>query len=165
MSREVPRAMRGHIDYRVKAPKKTWVCRDGYRLMNRIVSMYWDNIDRRVVDAQRRVFEHFGFSIDQQERTGWGHGAFLDEYMAGLGEDDVVLLMDIDCFPLNREIVDKAFAAAREGRLFGCAQSSNHIDPTACSRHRCFLPYLAAHGTALAAQASKQTNRTTCLRS
>jgi hypothetical protein len=97
--------------------------------MNRIVSMYWDNIDRRVVDAQRRVFEHFGFSIDQQERTGWDHWAFLDEYMAGLGEDDVALLMDIDCFPLNREIVDKAFAAAREGRLFGCAQSSNHIDP------------------------------------
>ncbi len=97
--------------------------------MNRIVSMYWDNIDRRVVDAQRRVFDHFGLSIDQQERTGANHGDFLDEYMEGLGEDDVALLMDVDCFPLNREIVDKAFGAAREGRIFGCAQSSNHIDP------------------------------------
>lgn len=97
--------------------------------MNCIVAMYWDNIDRRVVDAQRRVFEHFGYAIDQQERTGASHGAFLDDYMARLGEDDVALLMDIDCFPLNCEIVDEAFAAARDGRIFGCAQSSNHIDP------------------------------------
>lgn len=97
--------------------------------MDRIVSMYWDNIDRRVVDAQRRVFDHFGFAIDQRERSGVNHGDFLDSFMAELGEDDVALLMDIDCFPLNREIVDTAFAAARQGKIFGCAQSSNHIDP------------------------------------
>jgi hypothetical protein len=97
--------------------------------MNRIISMYWDNVDRRVIDAQRRVFEHFGLSIDQRERTLVDHGDFLDAFMTELGEDDVALLMDIDCFPLNREIVDRAFAAAREGRIFGCAQSSNHIDP------------------------------------
>jgi hypothetical protein len=36
--------------------------------------------------------------------------------------------MDIDCFPLNREIVDRAFAAARAGRIFGCAQSTSHVD-------------------------------------
>ena len=49
--------------------------------------------------------------------------------MAELAEDDVALLVDIDCFPLNRDIVERAFAAAREGRIFGCAQSTNHIDP------------------------------------
>lgn len=97
--------------------------------MDHIVSMYWDNVDHRVVSAQRRVLEHFDLQIDQCERTGVQPGDFLDEFMAGLGENDVALLMDIDCFPLNREIVDQAFAAAREGRLFGCAQSSNHIDP------------------------------------
>lgn len=97
--------------------------------MDRIISMYWDNIDPRVVDAQRRVFEHFGLSIEQRERTGVGHGDFLDSFMAELGGDDVALLMDIDCFPMNREIVDRAFAAAREGKIFGCAQSTNHIDP------------------------------------
>ncbi len=91
--------------------------------------MYWDNIDPRVVEAQRRVFAHFGYPIEQLERTGQNHGDFLDAYMAGLGPDDVALLMDIDCFPLNGEIVAKAFAAAREGRIFGCAQATNHIDP------------------------------------
>ena len=97
--------------------------------MDRIVSLYWNNIDPRIVDAQRRVFAHFGLAIDQRERTGVQHGDFLDAYMADLGEDDVALIVDIDCFPLNRDVVDRAFAAAREGRIFGCAQSTNHIDP------------------------------------
>jgi hypothetical protein len=97
--------------------------------MDRIVALYWDNIDPRVITAQRDVFAHFGFQIDQRERTGVNHGDFLDAYMAELADDDVALLTDIDCFPLNGEIVERAFAAAREGAIFGCAQSSNHIDP------------------------------------
>jgi hypothetical protein len=97
--------------------------------MDRIVSLYWDNIDPRVVSTQRAVFAHFGFQIDQRERTGLGHGDFLDAFMAEIGAEDCALLTDIDCFPLNREIVEQAFAAARAGRIFGCAQSTNHVDP------------------------------------
>ena len=97
--------------------------------MDRIVSLYWDNIDPRIIRAQRDVFAHFGFDIDQRERTGLNHGDFLDGYMTEIAEDDIALLMDIDCFPLNREIVDRAFAAARAGRIFGCAQSMSHVDP------------------------------------
>ncbi|MDE3174643.1 MAG: hypothetical protein KGM15_00850 [Pseudomonadota bacterium] len=97
--------------------------------MDRIVALYWDNIDPRIVKAQAEVFAHFGYAIDQRERTGLNHGDFLDAYMAELGADDVALLMDIDCFPLNREIVERAFAAARAGGIFGCAQSAGHIDP------------------------------------
>ena len=37
--------------------------------MDRIVALYWDNIDPRVVKAQRDVFAHFGYSVDQRERT------------------------------------------------------------------------------------------------
>ncbi len=97
--------------------------------MNRIVALYWDNVDPRIVAAQRQVFAHFGYEIDQRERTGVDHGDFLDAYMAEIGEDDVALLTDIDCFPTNGEIVARAFAAASEGHIFGCAQSANHIDP------------------------------------
>ena len=97
--------------------------------MDRIVSLYWDNIDPRVVATQRAVFSHLGLVIDQREHTRLDHGDFLDGYMAEIGEDDVALLVDIDCFPLNREIVERAFAAARAGRIFGCAQSTGHVDP------------------------------------
>lgn len=97
--------------------------------MNRIVSLYWDNIDPRIVAAQRDVFAHFGYHVEQRERTGVNHADFLDGFMGELGPDDVALLTDIDCFPLNREIVERAFARARAGAIFGCAQSTNHIDP------------------------------------
>ncbi len=97
--------------------------------MDRIVALYWDNIDPRIVKAQRDVFAHFGYAIDQRERTRVSHADFLDAYMAEIGADDVALLTDIDCFPLNGEIVARAFTAAREGRIFGCAQSTNHVDP------------------------------------
>jgi hypothetical protein len=97
--------------------------------MDRIVSFYWDNIDRRIVEAQRRVFAHFGLAIDQRERTGLQHADLLDAYMLEIAEDDVALLVDIDCFPLNRAVVDRAFAAAREGHIFGCAQARSGIDP------------------------------------
>ena len=95
----------------------------------RIVTLYWDNVDPRIVAAQRAVFAHFGYAIDQRERTGVNHGDFLDGYMAELGEDDVALLTDVDCFPLNREVVARALAAARDGAIFGCAQATNHVDP------------------------------------
>ena len=98
-------------------------------MSDRIAALYWDNVDTRVVAAQKRVLAHFGLNIDQRERTKLDHGVFLDSYMLELDEDDVALFLDIDCFPLNREIVDKAFDAARAGRIFGCAQSANHIDP------------------------------------
>jgi hypothetical protein len=97
--------------------------------MDRIVALYWDNIDPRIVKAQREVFAHFGYSVEQREKTGTNHADFLDAFMAELEDGDVALLTDIDCFPLNREIVARAFAAAREGRIFGCAQSTNHVDP------------------------------------
>jgi hypothetical protein len=97
--------------------------------LNRIVSLYWDNIDPRVVETQRAVFAHFGFTIEQREQTGVGHGDFLDAFMRELNDEDIALFVDIDCFPLNRAIVEQAIAAARAGRLFGCAQSTNHIDP------------------------------------
>ncbi len=91
--------------------------------MNRIVSLYWNNIDPCVVATQRDVFSHFGLEIAQREQTGVNHGDFLDACMTEAGEDDIVLMVDIDCFPLNREIVDRAFQAASEGRIFGCAQT------------------------------------------
>ena len=53
--------------------------------------MYWDNIDARVVETQRRVFAHFGLSIAQLERTGLAHGDFLDGFMAEIGEEDFAL--------------------------------------------------------------------------
>ena len=60
----------------------------------KIISMYWNNIDPRIVKAQAAVFAHLGLSLEQVEQTGKAHGDWMDEVMAGLPDDDVVLFVD-----------------------------------------------------------------------
>lgn len=91
-----------------------------------IISPYMDNIDRRVLDAQRSVFEHFGHEIVQY-KTEQSHADTLDYLMDTL-TDDVVAFFDIDCIPLNTDIIAQAYELAKRGILVGNAQSSSHID-------------------------------------
>jgi|GEM_PF-1978602 len=96
----------------------------------RIVTLHWENIDPRMVRTQAAVFRHLGYEIEQTCETGLNHGLFLDRIMSGLGDDDIMLCVDIDCFPTNGKIVEEAFAVAEAGGLIGCAQVSTHIDPS-----------------------------------
>ena len=92
-----------------------------------ICTMYWDNIDPTIVETQRRVFAHLGFNIRQDNATGIQHGEWRDKVLAKVTSDDAVLFVDIDCFPLTSEAVTKAFVAAESGRIFGVAQTANHL--------------------------------------
>lgn len=94
----------------------------------KIVSLYWNNIDPRIVQAQAAVFSHLGFAIEQQEKTGKAHGDWMDEVMADLPEDGIVLFVDIDCIPTRREAIAEALQAAGKGCLYGVAQVANHKD-------------------------------------
>ncbi|MEH2922766.1 hypothetical protein ACFFL1_12725 [Samsonia erythrinae] len=94
----------------------------------KIYSFYWDNIDLRLVDAQRKVFESFGFKIEQHHRHGMDHGLWIEEVLNSAEENEIIIIVDIDCIPLNLEAVQKAIAIADNGGIFGCAQSANHID-------------------------------------
>ncbi|HQT47568.1 MAG TPA: hypothetical protein PLY97_10140 [Acidocella sp.] len=104
-----------------------------------IVALHWDNIDPRMVATQAEVFRHLGYTITQTCLNKLSHGVFLDRTLAEMGEDDLVLCMDIDCFPTNREIVEHAFDVAEAGGLIGCAQVSMHIDPMRIFTAPCFL--------------------------
>lgn len=93
---------------------------------NVITTMFWDNVDPAIRAVQRDVFQHLGFRIDQEDATGQSHGDWMDRRLEQLDDEDAVLFVDIDCFPLNAAVVARAFAAAREGRILGCAQTANH---------------------------------------
>jgi hypothetical protein len=93
------------------------------------MTMYWNNIDPAIVRAQADVFRHLGYEIDQRERTGLDHGRFLDGCLREVGPDESVLFVDIDCIPLNADVIERAFTAAEAGGLLGCAQASAHVDP------------------------------------
>ncbi len=89
--------------------------------------MYWNNIDPMVVEGQRRVFAKLGYAIAQTVATGIAHGAWIDRMLQDADDDDVFLFVDIDAFPLNAEVIERAFAAAEAGRIFGVAQTANHM--------------------------------------
>jgi hypothetical protein len=89
--------------------------------------MYWNNIDPLIIAGQRRVFEKLGYDIVQCEATGTHHGDWLDRMMEASQPDDALLFVDIDAFPLDRAMVERAFAAAEAGRIIGVAQAANHL--------------------------------------
>lgn len=95
---------------------------------NRIFSLYWDNVSSELVSAQARVFSALGFPIEQHNRHGADHGAWMEEILDSVADDEVGIIVDIDCIPLSVAAVERAITSARSGAVFGCAQSANHID-------------------------------------
>ncbi|GKW17953.1 hypothetical protein PEC301937_39020 [Pectobacterium carotovorum subsp. carotovorum] len=94
----------------------------------RIVTLYWNNVDIRLVDAQRKVFEKFGFHIEQHNIHDMDHGVWMTDILDNTPDNNVVIIVDIDCIPLNAKAVEKAITSAHSGHIYGCAQSANHID-------------------------------------
>lgn len=92
--------------------------------------MYWDNIPEELRVNQQKVFQALNIPLEQYERTGQRHGDFLDEQLVMANEEDILVFVDIDCIPLNNEVIEKAIQFAHEGGIWGCAQVSNHLpDP------------------------------------
>ncbi|MGE0743862.1 MAG: hypothetical protein AB7K86_01390 [Rhodospirillales bacterium] len=96
--------------------------------MRHIRTMFWDNVDARMVAAQAAAVAALGGALRQDRATGTPHAAWLDRTLADLGPDDTVLLLDIDCLPLDRAVIERAFAVAEAGGVFGVAQVANHLD-------------------------------------
>lgn len=92
-----------------------------------IHSLYWDNVDSRLVDAQRNVFLKLGYQVIQHHLHGKDHGLWIEEVLNAAGDQEVVVITDIDCIPLSSAAIKKAVDSAALGKVFGCAQSANHI--------------------------------------
>lgn len=95
--------------------------------MRHIRSMYWNNIHPDIIAQQKRVLNALGHDLAQEEATGVAHGVWLTRTMESLGADDAILFLDIDCLPLNAAIVERAFARAEAGAIFGVAQTASHL--------------------------------------
>ena len=95
-----------------------------------IFSLYWDNIDPRVVDYQKKVMDHFKLPISQHKIHGLDHGEWMDWVIHRHDDLDVLVFFDIDCLPLNGEKVGQCINLAGGGTLVGNEQASNHLDPS-----------------------------------
>jgi hypothetical protein len=93
-----------------------------------LFSLYWDNIDERIVRHQKLVFDHFGLPVKQHRIDGLDHGEWMD-WVLTFYDLDAVLFADIDCIPLNSQIVTRSLEKAGHGALFGAMGCANHLDP------------------------------------
>lgn len=90
-----------------------------------IITFYDKKIKPLVVDLQRRVFERYGFTINQIMVDNWTtHGDAVDNYLKNLNDpDEIIVLFDIDAIPLNKKIIPLAVDWAKNNiGLFGNAQ-------------------------------------------
>jgi hypothetical protein len=93
-----------------------------------VASFYMNNISADVVSWQRQVMRTFkppGFGF-QQILTSLSHGSAIDDFLSR-SRGNLIVLLDIDCVPLNVEALPNLAARAASGALVGCVQRANHI--------------------------------------
>lgn len=95
--------------------------------MRSIRTMHWNNISPELINMQKRVLTKLGYEIEQHLADRVPHYQWLQAQMESAAPDDVFLFLDIDAFPTTRAIVERAFEAAEAGRIFGVAQTANHV--------------------------------------
>lgn len=92
-------------------------------------SYYQRNIPQQIISGQKAVFNKFGIPLEQQQCNGISHGGWMDSIFSNC-TDEIIVISDIDAFPLSREAYLRACAAAAKGAVVGLAQVANHIDPS-----------------------------------
>jgi len=95
-----------------------------------IYSLYWDNVDPALVEAQQAVFKAMQIPVNQHRINGMRHGEWIDWVMTRNDTTDVFLFIDIDCVPLSKEAVMRGIEKAASGTLYGAEGTANHIDAT-----------------------------------
>ena len=96
-------------------------------LRYRIVTFFMDNT-MEVAKIQKKVFDKFGYRIDQV-KTFMKHGIAIDDYLSGHGHEfDHLVLFDVDSIPLHEDAIPTTLSnIAMEDRIVGAAAQSNHI--------------------------------------
>ena len=93
-----------------------------------VYTCYWDNIDATVLSSQKNVFEKLGIPLRQINTNRVPHGVWMTEVARNAGGGDIIIFCDIDAFPINYEIYEKALKVAGDGGIFGMAQVANHLN-------------------------------------
>lgn len=94
----------------------------------KFTSLYWKNVNHDLLKAQKDIFKFFGIDIDQQLHDQLDHGLWMNDQLRNLDDQDILVIVDIDCIPLNHDILKRAVAIAEEGGILGCAQVANHLE-------------------------------------
>jgi hypothetical protein len=91
-------------------------------------TLHWDNVDSRILESHQSVMNHFGIDV-QYMNMNIDHGTWMTSIIRNTNSD-VYVFFDVDCVPLNKEVVDYSINYAIQNESFiGASQVSNHIFP------------------------------------
>lgn len=93
-----------------------------------VFSLSWDNIDPRILECQKLVFQAIGLPVNQHRVDGFRHWDWIEWVMRYHLDIDVFVFIDADAVPKSRYAIDCAIDSAMRGRIFGCAQAANHLE-------------------------------------
>lgn len=88
--------------------------------------MHWENIPHRIQEKQKAVFAHLQIPLQQDLADKKPHGFWMNEVLQNSRSEDIIVICDIDAFPLSQRAYLQAVEHASTGGLFGLSQFSNH---------------------------------------
>lgn len=100
-----------------------------------IYSIYLSNIDKLVVENQKKVIDLLlpdNYTFEQvlhQPKAGEGffHATALEDCIKK-NKSDVIVFLDIDCIPLNQKALTFIVDQASQGFIAGAVQRANHLN-------------------------------------
>lgn len=86
---------------------------------------YRSNISPDIITAQARVFAHLGIELIQSLNDDLTHAQWLDKTFDE--REDLIIVCDVDAFPLNRPAFVAFIDRVRTGSVVGLEQVCNHL--------------------------------------
>jgi len=76
----------------------------------RVITFYNEVVNPSFAKLQKKIFNKYGYNIDQINVKNWTtHGDAVNQYLSTIDdENEIIVLFDIDCIPLNNNIIQKA---------------------------------------------------------
>ena len=91
-------------------------------------SLHWDNVDKEMLSAHKRVMEHFQIPVNYHG-INMNHGMWMQRVIQQ-SESDVIVFVEPDWIPINKQRLLNIIKYVRLYNTFvGIAQVSNHIPP------------------------------------
>ena len=112
-----------------------------------VCAAYMSNVPKEILVCQRAVFRHLSIPLNQVLIDGRSHGKWLSDHVnlaASSSDDTIIVIADIDAFPLSLSAYKHAIQSAGRGRVFGLAQVANHCRPKDLYAGPCFLAFSIA---------------------
>lgn len=88
------------------------------------LSYSFTNMQQQVIEAQKKVFDHFGLLINQ-EIDDVGHGQWITKTCENIIniDFDVVIFFDVDCVPLSEKLYEHILSKIDQNTICGIEQT------------------------------------------